>query len=314
MVGIDRLCALKHHQDDGLILRCKSRLQASPGDHNAFCTVADRLLKRRKRSQLWQLCSELLGLGVLHAYIPSAMVHAASTATQKEMAAKLMDPGAWVSERKLVVSEAFNIALSDELMSHPRLQKLSGEQATVGVGQRIDALEYGGGPVVEELLFTIGEAIGDYLHERAYLAPTGIFSSIPRHAGLHAWASLLSADAHETWHVHARGWVSGVYYLRTPSLESVANGNAGDIEFGAIPFGDVYPDKWLERRIIKPTPGTLLLFPSYFGHHTWASESPDTRICVAFDVTPRRPAMSSVVNPRVARTASHNKQVLSGDQ
>jgi hypothetical protein len=38
---------------------------------------------------------------------------------------------------------------------------------------------------------------------------------------------------------------------------------------------------------VQPTPGTLVLFPSYFWHGTIPFNTTDERITVAFDVVPR---------------------------
>jgi hypothetical protein len=41
------------------------------------------------------------------------------------------------------------------------------------------------------------------------------------------------------------------------------------------------------QRHVQPTPGTLVLFPSYFWHGTIPFNTTDERITVAFDVVPR---------------------------
>lgn len=42
-------------------------------------------------------------------------------------------------------------------------------------------------------------------------------------------------------------------------------------------------------RVIKPTEGSMVLFPSYFGHQTIPiSETDETRVSIAFDIAPKR--------------------------
>jgi hypothetical protein len=105
--------------------------------------------------------------------------------------------------------------------------------------------------------------------------------SRPASAALSLWGVLTKGAGHDLWHAHLRGWLSGVYYVRTPP----AAGDGGAIELGAPDLDGVGALNG-ERRRVRPYPGLLLLFPSYLHHRTLPSLAPDWRVCVAFDVTP----------------------------
>ena len=109
-----------------------------------------------------------------------------------------------------------------------------------------------------------------------------------------AWAILTEEERYHGWHIHQAGWISGVYYVEVPDIDRERDERAGVIEFGPYPFaGDddpLRPYRWL----VRPEPGLLVLFPSYFGHRTWPTGLPDTRICVAFDVRPLDRAAAGV--------------------
>jgi hypothetical protein len=98
-------------------------------------------------------------------------------------------------------------------------------------------------------------------------------------------------DGHEDWHMHPGGWISGVYYAAVPTaVPPVAphDGGAhpGAIEFGPFPFGGERDVRGWPRAHMTPRPSLLLLFPSYYGHRTYATRVGDPRIVVAFDVVP----------------------------
>lgn len=85
------------------------------------------------------------------------------------------------------------------------------------------------------------------------------------------------------------GVVSGVYYLNVPdSVGRDDDGQAGCLRFGQSSLrikGKREQSGYLSKTI-TPRAGTMVLFPSYFWHHTIPFESEDYRICVAFDAIP----------------------------
>ena len=93
----------------------------------------------------------------------------------------------------------------------------------------------------------------------------------------------MGAQGHQVAHIHP-AWLSGCYYARVPELvASSQEAHAGWIEFGRpgvqIPY-TVEP----EIRSYQPKEGLVVLFPSYFYHHTVPYESDAERISIAFDV------------------------------
>ena len=100
-----------------------------------------------------------------------------------------------------------------------------------------------------------------------------------------SWSVRLSASGHHIPHVHHQGWMSSAYYARLPeAVTATGGGQQGWIQFGSPPaiLGlDLAP-----RRVVKPRPGRLVLFPSYLWHGTIPFESGD-RLTAAFDFVPR---------------------------
>lgn len=95
---------------------------------------------------------------------------------------------------------------------------------------------------------------------------------------------LASGQGHHVSHFHGKGWISSAYYARVPELPALGEGTEGYIQFGAP------PEKWgldlQPRRIVRPEPGRLVLFPSYMWHGTMPFACPGTRMTSAFDIVP----------------------------
>ena len=111
-----------------------------------------------------------------------------------------------------------------------------------------------------------------------------------------AWSVRLRDQGFHANHIHPQGWISSALYIALPKAITTATDNAGHIQFGS-PLTELGLDL-PPRRTVKPTLGTLLLFPSYMWHGTLPFHSHEPRITVAFDVLP-----SELVNPAATRCA-----------
>jgi len=99
-----------------------------------------------------------------------------------------------------------------------------------------------------------------------------------------SWSVRLQRSGYHTMHIHPMGWISSAYYVQVPGDISNAADNGGVIKFGEP---DIDIDSYGEaRRIIQPSMGKLVLFPSYMWHGTVPFESSQPRMTVAFDVVP----------------------------
>jgi hypothetical protein len=99
-----------------------------------------------------------------------------------------------------------------------------------------------------------------------------------------SWSVRLRPGGHHVSHVHPDGWMSSAYYARMPETDAGAEErHEGWIQFGVPP--DHLDLALPPRRVIKPSPGTLVLFPSYMWHGTIPFASGD-RLTAAFDYQP----------------------------
>lgn len=108
-----------------------------------------------------------------------------------------------------------------------------------------------------------------------------------RHAGADidftgSWSVNLHKGGYHISHFHPQGWLSGVFYVDVP--EDVEHGGQGWLQFGVAEIDQLSVQ---EDYAIKPSPGTVVLFPSFMWHGTRAFHNGKRRMTVAFDLVPK---------------------------
>jgi tetratricopeptide (TPR) repeat protein len=101
-----------------------------------------------------------------------------------------------------------------------------------------------------------------------------------------SWSVRLWSSGKHINHFHQEGWLSSAFYVSLPP--SVLQPAGGDTS-GCIQFGEPPPELGLglaPRRIIRPRPGQLALFPSYIWHGTVPFHDDAPRLTIAFDALP----------------------------
>lgn len=259
-------------------------LARDPGERAALSTAAKILAGRGEMARLGELCRALRQRGSRNGFA-LAYEAVAAVATGDPALGRLIDRDAWFGRYCGVADAAFNAALADEILRHPALASSAEAKATRGNGVRIHHLETLGGPLARALLERVRAHVDDYVHDRLGLVQAPLIERLPERIALNAWALVLRDDGEEDWHIHPTGWISGVYYVCVPP--------AGPEPAGHIGFGPVGLPTQIEltdfpRWTVAPEAGELLLFPSWFGHRTWPTQSAAPRISVAFDVVPTR--------------------------
>jgi tetratricopeptide (TPR) repeat protein len=101
-----------------------------------------------------------------------------------------------------------------------------------------------------------------------------------------SWSVRLRNRGFHMSHVHPRGWISSAFYVELPDVMAEARTDEGILNFGKpglLTIPALEPEY-----SVRPTPGMLVLFPSYFWHATVPFQSPQPRLTVAFDAVPER--------------------------
>ena len=186
---------------------------------------------------------------------------------------------------------AFNAELARSIYEHPTLLRDPPGKATTNGSQTAEILDATGGPIAALRRWIEGQ-VGEYLAGVVAQAP-GLFGPPPAGWSLHGWGVVLRSNGYQTPHFHPGGIASGVYYVRVPeAIRSSRDGEPGFIRFGQpeMPRSGTRSEQTELTTSIKPAEGLMILFPSYFWHNTVPFESGEDRICIAFDVLPRRSA------------------------
>lgn len=101
------------------------------------------------------------------------------------------------------------------------------------------------------------------------------------------WSVRLRGHGYHTDHVHPEGWLSSACYIELP--RSVLAERSDPVRPGWLKFGEPgipTTPALAPEFFIRPQPGLLALFPSYFWHGTVPFEGDDTRLTIAFDLVP----------------------------
>ena len=188
----------------------------------------------------------------------------------------------FVKTRRLDVDPS---ALVPALLDDPTLTEAPRRHATRR-GLHSGAIDHRRRPALAPLYDAIVAALQQYLRELPDIVHPFV-SARPRELGLQLWSVVLHEGGHQVPHIHPEAWVSGVFYVEVPDVVARSEDHAGGLCFGEVD-PDVRHRACFERLVVRPEPGMLVLFPSYWWHHTLDFRGPGRRISVAFDAVPLR--------------------------
>ena len=179
----------------------------------------------------------------------------------------------------------FNAKLEQDVRNHPTLTWEPLERVTRGGAVTKDILLK---PTKSITAFknVLSTAIDEYRDSLPHNTNHPFYARLPKKYRLTFIASILKAKGRHPPHIHESSWLSGVYYVRVPSVvNDLSDDHAGWLEFGKpdYPFPQDF-DPFVTAR--KPEEGSALFFPSYFFHGTIPFTGSDERIGIAFDVYP----------------------------
>jgi hypothetical protein len=143
-------------------------------------------------------------------------------------------------------------------------------------------------PGITALCRTLRDYVNRYIQSLPRHGNHPFQASAPLDYVLEAWAVVSDGATYHESHIHNSAWLSGVYYVVRPPGSLDPGLNRGWLHVG--------PPKWpgplsgWDEILVEPAPGTLVLMPAYFFHHTMPMGVDEERICVAFDVVPARRA------------------------
>jgi uncharacterized protein (TIGR02466 family) len=285
--------ALKLRGNTADAISCvETALALDPAQANFAATLAGYYLEAGEPGTALRACKRCLSLAPRNLTALTFMSIALDRLGDREGAARIVDFERLIQSRRLAapagyenISE-FNRELAEHVRNHPTLKAEPVNNAT-RYGKHTDNLLVNPSGPIPALAELIDSAVADYLKSLP-LDPTHPYLA-HRPSGFKylMWSVVMDSQGHQLPHMHPDGWVSGVYYVELPgNMRTEARTQAGWIEFGR-PL-DALTGSWQPAvRTLRPEEGALVLFPSYFYHQTIPFESPEQRICIAFDALPR---------------------------
>lgn len=264
-------------------------IQLNPNYKEAHYWLALALLSQGNLAAVTDVCDKCLQLDPLCQHALAYRSIAQYGLNRKEDAKRLTDLATMIFRARIRTpsafdgAESFNEALIADIRAHPSLIWEPYDRVTRGGSVTRDLLESPTATITaleQALRLAIDEC-------RESLPPNSshpFFGTAPDEYRLTLIASVLKAGGHHPSHIHEGSWLSGVYYASVPNVISDSDkSHAGWLEFGR-PDCDVPRACELQVSAVAPKSGKVVMFPSYFFHHTIPYQDSAERIGVAFDV------------------------------
>ena len=191
-----------------------------------------------------------------------------------------------IGRMQVAGAEATNEQLAALVLERERTSPSHDHANFGGWHSRTDLLDWPG-DAVARLRGWITEALQQVVRASAQLPESQARTAPPRGAfNVSAWANVARRGNYHRMHNHPSSAWSGCYYATNAGSEYSL---AGVLEFyDPRPFTEMVEvpgTPYGQRMLIRPTPGLLVMFPSWLYHfvHPMASDTP--RISIAFNAT-----------------------------
>lgn len=265
-------------------------LDATQANYSA--TLAGYYLEAGEPAAALRSCQACLSLAPRNLTALTFKAIALDRLGDRESAARIVDFDRLIQRTQLVPPAGyenifeFNNALSEHVRAHPTLRTEPVNNAT-RYGKHTDNLLVNPTGPIPALAELIDSAVTDYLRSLPLDPSHPYLAHRPSGFKFMMWSVVMDSQGHQLPHMHPDGWVSGVYYVKLPGVMHTSTAKQdGWIEFGR-PLRELTGELEPAVKTLRPEEGALVLFPSYFYHQTIPFESPEQRICIAFDAVPR---------------------------
>jgi len=210
-------------------------------------------------------------------------------------------PQGWTDLAAYLADLAASLHRLHSLQAHPLHNSLRGGSQTAQDLSRSDD------PAIIAFFSAIDGPIRRHI-ETIEFDPTGVHPLRRRKRDNYrlngVWSVRLRGQGYHTNHVHPAGWLSSACYIELPQSmkdDALVESTVGDGRSLISAIKDEHNNEgWLKfgepgiptqpalapEHYIRPRPGLLALFPSYFWHGTVPFEGNDTRLTIAFDIVP----------------------------
>jgi Tfp pilus assembly protein PilF len=261
------------------------------------CRALHRLMRSRGDiDAVLGNCQALRGRGVHHARLHADWMVATAINQRKDEALDLFAFDAFsrfesiedddIAGGPWADLQGFNAALADELSSHPDIHHGRRNVASRDAWRVQNPFSGFGRPALARLSQCVRGAVERHVAGLPASSDHFFVRGVAPACSTSSWAVKVRSNGFEDWHVHPGGWLTAVYYVKVPAVESATDDtHEGGITFG-LPDYEGMPDAGADWTHIHPRAGLLGLFPSHCFHRTWPTRVEQDRWVVVFDVLP----------------------------
>lgn len=272
------------------LAHAKQAWKLQPGDRSTLGTYGNALLAAGQAHQAEALADKLLAInandGLAIALRATAWRmqgdprHRAMYAYDQFVRPGMIDtPDGWPNLPDYLDDLARSLLKLHSFRTHPIGQSLrNGTQVELSIEHATD-------PAIRAFAQAIDAPIRRYLQA----VGTGTDPLRRRNSGRYrlngAWSVRLRPGGYHFNHFHPEGWISSACYVQLPR-ELGAQQSEGWLQFGEPGFPTTPPLP--PEYFVRPEPGLLVLFPSWFWHGTvpFGGAPTESRLTIAFDVIP----------------------------
>jgi uncharacterized protein (TIGR02466 family) len=158
-----------------------------------------------------------------------------------------------------------------EIRSNPTLMYNRAGKPTLG-GEQSHELLFNSSTTINKVFTRIKDTLIDYGGQ----LPSPMQLDKSKEHIVSGWAVSLRSGGRQLRHTHPESKVSAVLYIQIP--EEIEQTNDGS---GCLYFSKRRSDQQADEIKIKPAPGKLVMFPSFFPHETIEFFAQSDRICIA---------------------------------
>lgn len=176
--------------------------------------------------------------------------------------------------------DRFNADLAEQILRHEGRSVRAGLSITYEPDRKLY-------PHLNPLSDFLRRELERYVEELPQRGLDSVMPPPPPRARLGTGNTVLRSGGHHGDHVHPAGYISSVYHVAVP--DEIANGDGlhGHLVIGAFALMAPRVPCW-PTRYIRPQPGMLTIFPSYFFHNVVPTRSAAPRVSVAADMEAAR--------------------------
>ncbi len=174
-------------------------------------------------------------------------------------------------------------ALSDDIVYYIQ----SEEYPAIRTGWRRNGLKPDTGEfVLDDMFSRLKSIVADWIAALPDDPTHPFLAAKPRKFRLNGWSVVSAAQTHHVCHIHPQSWANLVVYAEVPPIVHTSESRQGWLRIGPNPAWDFdeshgFADTWIE-----PTPGMVVLMPSYFPHESIPTGCETRRVCAAIQVYP----------------------------